>query len=86
LTNARHRRPEKPAGEPILVGSASRCSRGDAALELEIRVKLSPTEARLLRRLPIVGSCVRQWSVPATAGDWRPHPTVPGVEIQFGAA
>ena len=49
-------------------------------------VKLSPTEARLLLRLPIVGSCVRRWRVPVAAGAWRAHPTMPGVEIQFDAA
>jgi hypothetical protein len=74
-------------GMPLHVGSASLSDRGrrPAALELEIRVKLTPTEARLLRCLPIVGACVRQWRVPVSAGDWRPHPTMPGAEIQFGA-
>jgi hypothetical protein len=76
-----------PKGMPLHVGSASRSARGaaPAAIELEIRVKLSPTEARLLRCLPIVGACVRQWRVPVSAGDWRAHPTMPGAEIQFGA-
>jgi hypothetical protein len=76
-----------PKGMPLHVGSASLPDRGvaPAALELEIRVKLTPTEARLLRCLPIVGACVRQWRVPISAGDWRPHPTMPGAEIQFGA-
>jgi hypothetical protein len=75
-------------GTPRHVGSASLPGNGGrpAALELEIRVKLTPTEARLLRCLPIVGACVRQWRVPVSAGDWRPHPTMPGAEIQFGAA
>lgn len=85
--NAKTQRPVMPVEAPLLVGSASRSGRDpQTAFELEIRVKLTPTEARLLRCLPIVGDCVRQWRVPAAAGDWRPHPTAPGVEIQFGAA
>jgi hypothetical protein len=60
-----------------------RSSRGP--FDFEIRVRLTPTEARLLRCLPIVGECVRQWRVPVAGNDWRPHPTMPGVDIQFGA-
>jgi hypothetical protein len=87
--NAKTQRPAIRVENPVLVGSASRSGRRGgppAAFEFEIRVKLTPTEARLLRRLPIVGDCVRRWRLPVSAGDWRPHPTVPGVEIQFGAA
>jgi hypothetical protein len=88
LKNATTKKNATPAEMPLLVGSASRSGDrpGHPAFELEVRVTLTPTQARLLRRLPIVGSCVRQWSMPIPAGDWRPHPTVPGVEIQFGAA
>jgi hypothetical protein len=88
LRNANSYGPAIPAQTPILVGSSSRSQSAgpEAAFEFEIRVKLTPTEARLLRCLPIVGECVRQWRVPVGTGDWRPHPTAPGVEIQFGAA
>jgi hypothetical protein len=89
LKNA-HTRKSATAAEPVLVGSASRTGRGDnrpgSFCELEIRIKLTPTQARLLRYLPIVGGCVRHNRVPLSAGDWRPHPTAPGVDIQFGAA
>ena len=89
MRNSKTKENVTPAESPVLVGSASRW--GDRqgrqpAIDLEVRVKLTPTQARLLRCLPIVGSCVRQLCVPIPAGDWRPHPTAPGVEIQFGAA
>jgi hypothetical protein len=69
---------------PVLVGASS-CSdrRNPPAVEFEMRVRLTPTEARLLRFLPIVGDCVRSWPVPISTGDWRPHPTMPGAEIEF---
>jgi hypothetical protein len=70
----------------IAAGSRSVSRRGPRGpFEFEIRVRLTPTEARLLRCLPIVGECVRQWRVPVVGNDWRPHPTMPGVDIQFGA-
>lgn len=85
--NAKTNTPVTPASQPVLVGSGSRTGQGHpSAFGVEMRVKLSPTEARLLRRLPIVGACVRRWRVPVPAGEWRPHPTTPGVEIQFDPA
>jgi len=85
--NAKTQTHTLPLEMPVLVGCGSRPDRArPAALEMEIRIKLSPTIGRLLRRLPIVGACVRRWRLPVAAGEWRPHPTTPGVEIQFGAA
>jgi hypothetical protein len=86
--NAKTQTQATPVETPVLVGSASRSGcRGQhlAAFEFEVRIKLTPSEARLLSGLPIVGECVRRWRPPVSAGDWRPHPTAPGVEIQFGA-
>jgi hypothetical protein len=76
-----------PIASPVPVGSGSRSGRGSgrAPFDLEIRVRLTPTQAGLLRCLPIVGNCVRHWRMPVSASDWRPHPTVPGVDIQLGA-
>jgi hypothetical protein len=77
----------KAVAPPVPVGSGSRSGRetGQGPFEFEIRVRLTPTQAGLLRCLPIVGNCVRHWRVPVSASDWRPHPTVPGVDIQLGA-
>ena len=77
--------PEQP---PLYVGAGTlsgRRGRSKGAFDFEIRVRLSPAEARLLRCLPLVGNCVRQWRVPLSGSDWRPHPTMPGADIQLGA-
>lgn len=73
---------------PVPVGAGMRSARQSGRrgpFDFEIRVRLSPAEARLVRCLPIVGNCVRQWRVPVLGNDWRPHPTMPGADIQHGA-
>jgi hypothetical protein len=70
-------------GLPVLVGESSCVGQGNSPVEFEMRVRLTPAEAKLLRRLPIVGACVRSWRVPVSNGDWRPHPTMAGAEIEF---
>ncbi len=77
-----------PNQAPLHVGAGTRTGRHSGSrgpFDFEIRVRLSPTEARLIRCLPIVGNCVRQWRVPVLGNDWRPHPTMPGADIQLGA-
>jgi hypothetical protein len=75
---------------PVLVGSSSLPDRhsGPASIfEFEMRFRLTRSEARVLQCLPIVGDCVRRWRVPVVPSkDWRPHPTMPGVEIQVADA